>query len=101
MDGRGCLGAPGWGTSGVLGDGREHRRRVGGVGRVRERRRDGAGRGGGQGGEAEQDEEDDQIKIKTTKIILRHQMISNENLINIKVVEVMKIYKFYFGHLVI
>ena len=28
-------------------------------------------------------------------------MISNKNLINIKVVEVMKIYNFYFGHLVI
>ena len=38
---------------------------------------------------------------QTIKIILRHQMISNENLINIKVVEVIKIYNFYFGHLVI
>jgi hypothetical protein len=28
-------------------------------------------------------------------------MISNKNLINVKVVEVMKIYNFYFGHLII
>jgi hypothetical protein len=28
-------------------------------------------------------------------------MILNKNLINVKVVEVMKIYNFYFGHLVI
>jgi len=36
-----------------------------------------------------------------TKTILIHQMISNENLIYIKVVEIMNIYNFDVGHFII
>jgi hypothetical protein len=41
------------------------------------------------------------FKFKTTKTILEHQMTSNENLINIKVLGLIKIYNLDFGVLVI
>jgi hypothetical protein len=38
-------------------------------------------------------------KITTLNQILKYQMISDENVMNTKVVELIKIYNFYFGHL--
>jgi hypothetical protein len=36
--------------------------------------------------------------MTTSNSILKHQMISAEEVMNIKVVELFKIYNFYFGH---
>ena len=40
-------------------------------------------------------------KMTTSSDILKHQMISAEEVMNIKVIELIKIYNFYFGHLFI
>ena len=41
------------------------------------------------------------LNFKTTNRILAHEMTSNENFVNIKVVELIKMYNLYFGHLFI
>jgi hypothetical protein len=38
-------------------------------------------------------------EMSASNMILRHQMISTENAMKIKVVELIKIYNFCFGHL--